>query len=293
MENKGGFFKSNWVYLIWFALYFTIAVITLYSLTGSIAGSIILSAVLYGACISVALSPVGEVIVRFLEGAKPIQTQQDKDYLLPIFEEVYEEAKKFSPNINKDIQLYVTDSMAVNAFAVGRKTIAVTRGAINAFSPDELKGILSHELGHMANGDTKALLISLVGNGFFSLIIFVLRLFMKLIQGITLLFDDENVPMAVIAFFVFIFRLIVDFSIFAFIFVDDVILALNSRYSEYLADEYAHLIGYGEDLKSALYIISQISMPAKTTLTERLKASHPYTSARIERLEKLEMQSAC
>lgn len=182
MKNRGGFFKSNWAYLIWFALYFTIAVITIYTITGSEIGSFILSAVIYGICIGLALSPIGEIILRFTEGAKPIQTQQDKDYLLPIFEEVYQEAKKFSPNLNQDITLYVTDSMTVNAFAVGRKTIAVTRGAVNTFSSDELKGILSHELGHMANGDTKALLISLIGNGFFSLIIFVLRLVMKLIQ---------------------------------------------------------------------------------------------------------------
>ena len=39
-----------------------------------------------------------------MEGARPIQTQDDKDYLLPIFEEVNEEAKKLTPSINQDIQ---------------------------------------------------------------------------------------------------------------------------------------------------------------------------------------------
>lgn len=291
MKN-GGFFKSNWAYLIWFCLYFSFAVATVYLLTSNIAVSLIVSALIYGACIGLALSPVGEVIVRLMEGAKPIQTQQDKDYLLPIFEEVYEEAKIFSPSINKNIQLYVTDSMAVNAFAVGRKTIAVTRGAIHAFSPDELKGILAHELGHMANGDTKALLISLVGNGFFSLIIFVLRLVMNLIQIISNIFSGKNVVIFAIAFIAFMTRLIIDISVFVFMFAGNAILALNSRYSEYLADEYAYLIGYGEDLKNALYIINQLTMPAKVTLTERLMASHPYTSARIERLENLEAQTA-
>ncbi len=292
MKNRGGFFKSNWAYLIWFCFYFSFAVAAVYLFINDIVISLIATAFIYGACIGLALSPVGEVIVRLIEGVKPIQTQNDKDYLLPIFEEVYEEAKSLSPDLNKDIRLYVTDSMAVNAFAVGRKTIAVTRGAIHVFNPDELKGILAHELGHMANGDTKALLISLVGNGFFSLIIVVLRIAVNIIQMISNALSGKNIVILAIAFITLMTRLLIDISIFLFMFAGDVILALNSRYSEYLADEYAYLIGYGENLKNSLYIISQISMPKKATLTERLKASHPYTSARIERLEKLEIQSA-
>lgn len=292
MENKGGFFKSNWAYLIWFAVYYTVAVVAVYTFSEDVVLSLVLSAIIYGVCIAVALSPIGEVIVRLMQGAKPIQTQQDKDYLLPIFEEVYEQAKEVSPDLSNDIELFVTDSMAVNAFAVGRKTVAVTRGAINTFSPDELKGILSHELGHMANGDTKAMLITLIGNGFFSLIVFALRIFMNFIQMISNMFSGKNIVIMIIAVVTFIMRIVTDISVFAFTFIGNAILALNSRYSEYLADEYAYLIGYGEDLKNALYIINQLSMTDKVSLMERLMASHPYTSARIERLENLEMQSA-
>lgn len=291
MKN-GGFFKSNWAYIIWFCLYFSFAVCTVYFFTSDILISILLTALIYGACVGLALSPAGEVIVRLMEGARPIQTQDDKDYLLPIFEEVYEEAKKITPSINQDIQLYITDSMSVNAFAVGRKTVAVTRGAVYAFSADELKGILGHELGHIVNGDTKALLMSLVGNGFFSLIIFVLRIAMNIIQTISSALSGKNVVILAFAFVAFLSRLLIDVSIFLFLFIGDVILALNSRHSEYLADEYSYLIGFGEDLKSALYVISKISMPRKATLTERLKASHPYTTARIERLENMLTQSS-
>ncbi|MBE6715613.1 MAG: hypothetical protein E7573_01685 [Ruminococcaceae bacterium] len=291
MKN-GGFFKSNWAYIIWFCLYFSFAVFTVLLFTNDILVSIILTAVIYGACIGLALSPVGEIIVRLMEGARPIQTQDDKDYLLPIFEEVYEEAKKLTPSINQDIQLYITDSLSVNAFAVGRKTVAVTRGAVYTFSADELKGILGHELGHIVNGDTKALLMSLVGNGFFSLIIFVLRIVMNIIQTISNALSGKNIVIVVIAFITFIASLFVDVATFLFMFIGDVILALNSRYNEYLADEYSYLIGFGEDLKSALYVISKISMPRKATLTERLKASHPYTTARIERLENILSQTA-
>lgn len=252
MKNKGGFFKSNWAYLIWFCLYFSFAVFTVMFFTEDIRSSLLITTLIYSSCVGLALSPIGETIVRLMEGAKPIQTQEDKDYLLPIFEEVYEEAKEFSPNINKGIELYVTDSMAVNAFAIGRKTVALTRGAIYTFSPDELKGILAHELGHMVNGDTKALLIKLIGNGFFSIIIFALRIIVNILENISLMIGHKNIVLAVISFITIISRIFMDLSIVAFIFIGDVIIALNSRYSEYLADEYAYLIGYGEDLKKLL-----------------------------------------
>ncbi len=291
MKN-GGFLKSNWAYLIWFAFYFTFAVVMIYAFLQNIGFSLLITAVIYGVSVAFALSPVGEALARVMEGAKPLQTQQDKDYLLPLFEEVYEEALKATPTLNKNIKLYISESMAVNAFAMGRQTIAITRGALLSFSKDELQGVLSHEFGHMVNGDTKALLIKLVGNGFFSLMVLAFRLVASLLQTISAALSGKNIVIAVITFILWASRLLIDLAILVIIHVGDIIIALNSRYSELLADEYAHIIGYGEDLKNALYIISKLEMPAKLTFTERLKASHPYTTARIERLEHLEEQSA-
>ncbi len=115
---------------------------------------------------------------------------------------------------------------------------------------------------------------------------------MNIIQTISNTLSGKNIVIVVIAFITFIARLFVDVSTFLFMFIGDMILALNSRYSECLADEYSYLIGFGEDLKSALYVISKISMPRRATLTERLKASHPYTTDRIERLENMLTQTA-
>ena len=79
----------------------------------------------------------------------------------------------------------------------------------------------------------------------------------------------------------------------AFLFLGDIILALNNRYAEYLADDYAYTIGYGEQLKDTLYQINQLNMGGKRSLKDWLKASHPYTTARIARLErKLEAEQA-
>lgn len=287
MGKNGGFFKSNWAYLIWFTLYYLIAVCFVYEFVENIGLSFLFTAIIYGISVSIALSPMGEAIARLLEGVKPIQTQEDKDYLLPIFNEVYQEALEYTPSLNKDIQLYIADTMAVNAFAMGSKTIAVTKGAIYTFSREELKGILGHEFGHIVNGDTKALLLTLVGNGFFTVIIFILRLLARIIEAILIAISGKDIVMVVVTLVMKLSRMAIDLYIFLFVLMGDMILALNSRHSEYLADEYAFLIGYGTELKQSLYILNKLAMPAKTTLIERLKSSHPYTTARIERLENL------
>ncbi len=54
-------------------------------------------------------------------------------------------------------RLFLIPQDSPNAFATGRNpenaVVAVTRGIVNTLSPDELKGVLAHELGHVANRD--------------------------------------------------------------------------------------------------------------------------------------------
>src|ERR1700761_6097044 len=50
--------------------------------------------------------------------------------------------------------LKVEESMELNAFATGRRTIVVTKGLLQICTPDELRGVLAHELGHLVSGDT-------------------------------------------------------------------------------------------------------------------------------------------
>lgn len=54
-------------------------------------------------------------------------------------------------------RLYLIPQDSPNAFATGRNpenaVVAVTRGILNILDPDELKGVLAHELGHIVNRD--------------------------------------------------------------------------------------------------------------------------------------------
>jgi heat shock protein HtpX len=54
-------------------------------------------------------------------------------------------------------KIYVIPSESPNAFATGRNpqhaSVAVTQGILNLLTPEELEGVLAHELGHVNNRD--------------------------------------------------------------------------------------------------------------------------------------------
>jgi len=277
---KGGFFKTNWVYLLWVALYFFLS----WGMLGGTWTAFVIVLLAYAVSITFALSPAGERLLRFMEGARPILTRDERNYLMPIFEEVYQDVKELYPKLSNKIQLYMTDAMYVNAFAMGKNTVAVTKGAVNTFSSDELKGVIAHEFGHIANGDTKAMLLNVIGNGLFTAIICVIRLVTLIIHMISS--ATEDTPMfSVLAS---IFRFSMDISLLFFTWLGQIVLSINSRKNEYRADEFAYNAGLGEELIEALYILQKTSVPANVPFPERMKASHPHLASRIARLERLE-----
>jgi len=205
-----------------------------------------------------------------------------------MFEEVYQNAKEVNPKINSGVKLYIMDAMYVNAFAIGRKTVAVTRGAIATFTADELKGILAHELGHITHGHTKALLLSVIGNFFFSVIVWFFRLLLYIAQFISNILAGSNIAGTAFSIIAFVFRISFDLTVLIFVNVSEIILALNSRSNELQADKFAFEAGYGRELISGMYLLQKISMNTKVRLTEKMKASHPHMADRIAHLERLE-----
>ena len=278
------FIGSNIVYIIWFLLYFTIA----WAILGANWTSFMIVSVIYGISVTIALSPIGEGILRFTEGCRLPTTEEEYNYLMPLFEEVYDNARELNPTLSSDIKLYITDDMYVNAFAMGRNTVAVTRGAMATLTADELKGVLAHELGHITHGHTKALLLAVVGNFFFSIIVWIFRILLNIVQFFANLSANFNVVGIAFAVITFITRVFADLSILLFVNLSQIILAINSRTNEIQADTFAYEIGYGRELISAMYLLQKITMGQKVSLSDRLKASHPHIAYRIRQLEILE-----
>lgn len=79
------------------------------------------------------------MILRVIYGMKEIKTNEDKEYLQPLFEEVYESVRANENYNNDKIKLYIDKSMSPNAYVLGSRTIAVTRGAVETFSDNQIK----------------------------------------------------------------------------------------------------------------------------------------------------------
>lgn len=280
MKSIGDFLKSNWMSILWFVVYFIVA----WLMFGAGLESFLFVLGAYAVSLTIALSPVGEYILRLSQGARLVGTRQEREYLMPLFEDVYQAAMVKQPRLSRKIKLYMEDAMHVNAYAVGRNTVVVTKGAMEAFSEDELKGVLAHEFGHLAHGDTKALLLNVVGNGLFTVIILIMRVCIFVCNLMYAALDSSGA----LGIFVTIVRFIFDIGIFLFLALGQIILAIDSRRGEYRADAFAYHAGYGEELTQALYLLQNISMNQKVSLFERLKSSHPNLAARITRLEMMD-----
>lgn len=279
MEKRGGLLLSNWAHILWFLFYFLIT----WALFGGTGGAFLLTILVYTVSIGFALSPIGEKFYRLTSGIRPLALKEEIELIQPIFDEVYEDAKNQDEHISENIQLYIEDTMEVNACAIGRTTVAVTKGAMQFMNTEELKGLFAHELGHMAHGDTKALLLTCIGNGVFNIFLIIGRWVLQVTQRLSYAFN--NGPIFLISWLI---GKIIELFIFVFLLVGDILLMHSSRRSEYLADGYASSLGYGNQLKEALIKLQNVSTTGKRSVMDLLKATHPTLISRIIRLEKTE-----
>lgn len=158
--------SKNLSYIVWTAIFFTVSFwITSSNYLISKPKAFIICIVAYALSVSTALL-FGEPILRFVYGIRPVETKEEKDRVIPLFNTALETAKEYCPNL-PEIKPYIIDSVSINALAVGSHTVAVTKGALDVFSDEELQGIILHEIAHIHNGDTRAVILNKVGNGFF------------------------------------------------------------------------------------------------------------------------------
>jgi heat shock protein HtpX len=144
----------------------------------------------------------------------------------------------------------IIDSEVPNAFATGRSpkhaAVAVTRGLWERLEPQEIEGVLAHELSHVANRDVLIMTVA----SFFATLAGVLTrfgIYGGLFGGGGRGRDNNAVPVWLIVLLVSV----------ATYFLSQILILAISRYREFAADRGSALItGAPEHLMSALQKIS-------------------------------------
>ena len=109
----------------------------------------------------------GDKLVLAMASAKEID-KADAPQLYNVVEEMAIAAGVPMPRV------MVLETEALNAFATGNKvghgTIVVTRGLLDTLSRDELQGVVAHEMSHLANLDTRYMVVVGVTVGLIALV---------------------------------------------------------------------------------------------------------------------------
>ena len=243
----------------------------------------------YIASIAIAISPIGEAMIRHQNNCKKIRDLETINRLEPLFREVYYKAKKDNPEISKDIRLFINDEECPNAFATGRKTVCVTRGLLQ-YSDEEIKAVLAHEFGHLAHQDTDRILVVSIGNTAITAICILFQIgaiiFDVMLRIFAVFTNSEEGYFCALLGMISRFFTIVLIGAFMKLWTKlGVLLCMKtSRSNEYQADEFAYDLGYGAGL---CRFLGGLRSGKPKGLFASLASSHPDNSDRIARIEAL------
>lgn len=147
-------------------------------------------------------------------------------------------------------KLYFVDTPLPNAFATGRShkkgVVAVTRGITELLTPEELRSVLAHELGHIKNRDMLVSTIAATIGGGISMLVEFAFWGGALFGGSSNEDEDRNPLVMLVSFIVApISALLIQMAV--------------SRSREFLADQHgAQLVGHGRHLASALQKLEMV-----------------------------------
>ena len=244
---------------------------------------------LYIVSLVIALSPIGEWILRLQTGCKKIKRAEQLNFIMPIFNEVYQKAKALDPSISDNVQLYISDDEDPNAFATGRKTVCVTEGMMH-MPPEQIKATLGHEFGHLAHKDTDLILVVSVGNLIVTTFIILVRLAIDIshiLFGIITIFigGSEGFLAAIFnTMYHAMITAIVSGLTWIWTKIGVLLVMKSSRANEFEADEFSFRLGYGPELCALLDTICGSNPKG---LFANLASSHPDKDDRIAKLQAL------
>jgi heat shock protein HtpX len=227
-----------------------------------------------GAFISLALS---RVMAKWMMGVKVIDPNTRDEDLQQVLQMVYSLAKGAHLSTMPEVGIY--DSPELNAFATGptksRSLVAVSTGLLSRMSPDQIEGVLGHEITHIANGDMVTMtLLQGVINAF---VMFLARvLAFAIAQALRGDRDDrrggEGMSYGIFYITQFVLEII-------FMILGSMVVATFSRWREYRADAGGARLAGRENMISALQALQRtyesVDMKSQPAVQALKISSHP------------------
>lgn len=290
----------QFILVVIYALVTITAVCLLYFLLGNkklLDSDLIVSAIIAG-WILICLSAVywfTDIYLFFSQVRKPVYEEERRLILsLQQIQRKINDAKKY--------RFRIAEKNGINTFAVGYRTIVVSKDSFKFLTDNELSALLAHEIGHLRTRDTMAslafyfanLLPGLVGRMKFAKIKSKGKmiasaaskgLLASIIVLITILFilSKTNTLLYILPVISFVVLLWIFNKIFIFLWL------MNLRFTEYRQDEFVQKLGFGIELKQALLKIVETNSAGRVDqFTIITRGTHPIVYNRIRRLEKLE-----
>ncbi len=239
-----------------------------------------------GSFISLALS---RVLAKKMMRVQLISPDTREPELRFVLESTHEACRRAGLQVMPEVGVY--QSPDLNAFATGptrnRSLVAVSSGLLQRLSREELRGVLAHEVSHIANGDMVTMtLIQGIVNSF---VLFLSRIIAFVLSQFV------NERMRPLVHIVTIIALDILLSI-----LGSIVVFYFSRQREYRADAGAARLSGRESMIAALKklqstyqlaaagrqpSLATMKISGKSTGLGALLASHPPLAERIARLQ--------
>lgn len=274
---------------------FTISFVFVSLFTNDLALGIGITLLIFVCSIGILYTPIGNWWYRkiILNLREPNEAERRR--LIPIYNEVYKRALTVSPNLSRDIKLFIYDDDNVNAFAIGLKTIAVHRGMlVNNIYDNEIAAILGHEFAHIANGDTFCTILAVQSNAivsvfrtvfsFFMIIVakiigFCVSLAFKTAEGAENGFTIADACVRGISW-------LIDKTVLIFVFISVIIAQYSRRKHELAADNFTARLGYGQPMIHFFQRYEGFDNTSNMfSLSHLLYGTHPSMNIRISNLQ--------
>lgn len=263
--------------------------------TNDVASGVAITLLIFICSISILYTPVGDWWYRKIVFNLREPNEAEKRRLVPIYNEVYKRAIGVSPNLSKNIKLFIYDHDGINAFAIGLKTIAVHRGMlINNIYDKEIAAILGHELAHIANGDTFCTILAMQSNVivsvFRTIFSFMMIVAAKIIGFcVALAFDTKQGAengFTIADACVRGINWLIDKIILILVYISVIIAQYSRRQHELAADNFSARLGYGQAMIHFFQRYEETDGTGSVfSLSHLLYGTHPSMQVRISNLQ--------